>query len=493
MYRVKIYNNNESTTIQEPLADDVRLLSGSLKKGINTFSSYEFSMLPNNPGLSKIKNRQTLINIVDSLSGKEIFWGQVLSPTDSMDSDGSFNYEYMCADGLSFLQDSIQDYYKAQNMTPEAFFRHLIDVHNSKMIESHKKFTVGTVNVTNSTDNVYRYVDETATTWATIQDKLVSRLGGEIVFRRVSGINYVDYLVEGGKTSDTTIELTKNMLSFSRNIDPTEVITVFKPRGARPEGVTGGDYNAAEPRLTIASVNDGKDYLLASQALINEFGYVEGSIAYDDVTVASTLKLRGQQFLASQKAALVKYTVNAVDLSLLGLDIDRFEVMNRYRTKNHVFGVDEYLRVVGMTIDTTNPQVSNLTFGDKQKTLSEYQSDANKRTKSLTEIQNNVTNLSNNYGAVTQQLENLSGDITVIVNELEQGDLSGIRQQLIDLQQDIDNLVIPVYQLASSTNDGLFSKELYMKLMAIQLVTQQIDGLMSKEDKIFLDSLKPIV
>lgn len=259
MYRVKIYNNNESTTIQEPLADDVRLLSGSLKKGINTFSSYEFSMLPNNPGLGKIKNRQTLISIIDSLNGKEVFWGQVLSPTDSMDSDGGFNYEYMCADGLSFLQDSIQDYYKAQNMTPNAFFRYLIDVHNSKMVESYKKFTVGTVNVTNSTDNVYRYVDETATTWATIQDKLVSRLGGEIVFRRVNGVNYVDYLVEGGKTSETTIELTKNMLSFSRNIDPTEVVTVFKPRGAYLEskkGVVDRFENVGSITLAVIELED---------------------------------------------------------------------------------------------------------------------------------------------------------------------------------------------------------------------------------------------
>ena len=36
---------------------------------------------------------------------------------------------------------------------------------------------------------------------------------------------------------------------------------------------------------------------------------------------------------------------------------------------------------------------------------------------------------------------------------------------------------------ASSTKDGLLTAELYMKLQSIQLATESIDGLLTKEDK----------
>lgn len=486
MYRVTIYNDGIPITIQEPLSTTVKLINGQVKKGINSFSSLELSMLPNNPGINKMRNRQTIINVVDSINGEEVFWGQVLSPTDSMSADGTFNYEYLCADGLSFLQDTIQDYAMIQNTTPEEFFRYLIDTHNAKVRDEFKQFTVGQVTVTNSTDNVYRYVDDTATTWQTIKDKLIDRLGGEIVFYRRNGVNYIDYLEEGGEQSKTTIELSKNMISFSRNIDPTEVITVFKPRGARQES-NSGDYQASQPRLTIESANDGKDYLLASQELIDEFGYVEGAIAYDDITTEAALKTRGQQFLDAQKAALVKYNVSAVDLSLLGLDFDRFKVMNSYRTINSVFGLNEYLRVVGMTIDLVNPQVSTLTIGDKQKSLSQYQAEMNRRNRQVADVESRVTNLVNNYN---QQVQEINQNFQTIFTELEDADVEGIRQSLIDMQNEINNLVIPSYELATPTTDGLMASTDKQKLDGLQnyeLATETIDGLMSALDKVKLN------
>ncbi|MFL2124072.1 phage tail spike protein [Marinilactibacillus psychrotolerans] len=480
MYRVTIYNDGIPTTIQEPLSTTVKLISGQVKKGINSFSSLELSMLPNNPGVNKMRNRQTLINVVDSINGEEVFWGQVLSLTDSMDSNGTFNYEYLCADGLSFLQDTIQDYAMIQNTTPEEFFRYLIDTHNEKVRDDFKRFTVGQVTVTNSTDNVYRYVDDTATTWQTIKDKLIDSLGGEIVFYRQGGVNYIDYLEQGGEQSETTIELSKNMISFSRNIDPTEVITVFKPRGARQES-TGGDYQASQPRLTIASVNGGLDYLLASQALIDEFGYVEGSIAYDDITTPQALKTRGQQFLNAQKAALVKYNVSAVELSLLGLELNRFKVMNSYRTVNSVFGLNEYLRVVGMTIDLVNPQVSNLTIGDKQKSLSEYQSENNRRNRNVADVEETITNLVNNYN---QQVAQISQNFQTVFTDLNDPD--GIKDKLDEVQQQLNNLVIPTYEVATTTTNGLMSSTDKVKLNGLQnydLATESINGLMSAIDK----------
>lgn len=499
MYRVVISNDGNETEIHSPYTNDLKLLVGIIKKGINTFESFDFSILPNNPGIGKLRPFKTLVNVIDTIQDKDIFRGQLLIPSNSMESDGTFGYDYVCASTLSFLQDSIQDYAKIQNTSPEQFFRYLIDVHNSKVKEPHKKFVVGRVNVTNSTDNVYRYVDETKTTYETIKEKLIDRIGGEIQVRYENGINYIDYLVEIGHVSETTIEVEKNMISFSKQVDPTDVVTVFKPRGARPE-TTGeeqeGDYNAAEPRLTISSINGGKDYILASQDLIDEFGYKEGSISYDDINNAQILLTRGNQFMASQKAALVKYTLSAVDLSLLGIDPESYEIGNYYPVKNRYMGIEENLRTVGVTLDIINPEISSMTIGDKAKSLSQYQKEANEISRNYKEIQQNVINLSNSNIALNKSLEKTKEDLTNVMNQLTEVDfenlpeeLKGISAQLVDIKQELNDLDIPVYGPVTVEVAGLMIPEDKTKLdnLSDNVATTTKNGLMSKEDKTSLN------
>jgi len=506
MYQVKIYNNGTETEIHSPKPNRIKVLEGSnIKKGINTFESFELSILPDNPGFQKLTPMQTLITVQDTLRNKEVFRGRVLIPSNEMNEDESFNYDYVCASVLSYLQDTIQDYAKIQDTSPADFFIYLINVHNSKTRENHKKFTVGTIDVTNNTDNVYRYVDETKTTWETIKEKLIDRIGGEVRVRYENGINYIDYLKVAGKKSKTTIEVEHNMLSFNKEIDPTEVITVYYPRGARPESTQSGasvdDYNAAEPRLTIESVSGGKGYLLATQEMINEFGYIEGSGTYDGISNAQILKTRGQQFLDSQKAALVKYQLQALDLSLLDIDPETFEVGNYHEVKNKYLGVRENLRIEGITLDIINPEVSSLTIGDKTKSLSDYQKEVNAANRAYKEIQNTIAEISRNNITLGASLKQAKEDLAGIQQNLVDVDLNNLPTELQNIVLQLDTIQgtvsdielavgeIPIYLPASSTNNGLLTSELFMKLSSIQLATKLIDGLLSKEDKKKIDEI----
>lgn len=488
MYRVTIYNDGIPTVIQEPLSSSVRLIRGDLKKGINTFESLDMTMLPNNPGHLRMRPFKTMVEVLDTLNNQEVFYGQVINPSEYMDASGEFGYDYLCAHYGSFLQDTIQNWYRASNMSPDQFFRYVIGVHNSQVLEDYKKFTVGRVTVTNSTDNVYRYVDDTATTWETIMDKLVDRLGGEIQFRREGGVNYVDYLQEIGEKRESTIALTQNMISFSRDIDPTDVVTVFKPRGARQESTNpSADYNASDPRLTIAIVNDGKDYLLANQALINEFGYRTGSRAYDDINNANVLKTRGQQFLDGQKAALIKYNVSAADLSLLNLAPDRFKVGDWYPTRNEVLGVNEDLRITGMTIDLVQPQTSVLNIGDKTTTLSQYQNSIRKTAQRINDITSNLQGLSTGIANVDREIQNVVVSVENVINQ-SNAEFGELNQAINDLNQAIGS--IPTYELATTTTNGLMSYLDKIKLNSLQnyqLATILEKGLMSAPDKVKLN------
>lgn len=436
MYQVLIKNGpkGDELEIHSPFSNDLKLIEGSIKKGINTFDSFNLSFIPNNPAFGKMKPLTTLIRVFDSQLNKNIFKGRVLIPTDQMESTGEFNCSYTCASDLSYLQDTVQKYAKIQNTTPEQFFRYLIGIHNAQA-EEHKRFIVGIVTVTNSTDNVYRYVDDMATTWETIQDKLISRIGGEIRVREVNGVNYIDYVTEIGEHVDTTIELAKNLISISKSVDPTEICTRLFPRGERLEGTEETSSDASQPRLTIASVNNGKEYIDAPQALIDEFGVMEKTKEWSEVTQPQILLSKGIEFLNSQKSALTQYRISALDLSLIDLDVRRFEVGNYHFLRNAVMGIDEELRIVGIGIDIINLSTSDLTFGDRFLTLSQYQTEMNKKNNTL----NDLGSKANSLARITSKL---SETTTTLGNELNNSNkiITEQQQQIAEMNKRIENL-----------------------------------------------------
>ena len=68
----------------------------------------------------------------------------------------------------------------------------------------------------------------------------------------------------------------------------------------------------------------------------------------------------------------MQYQITALDLSRIDKHIEQFELGCWYRVKNSLMGIDEDLRIVGISIDLDNPQASQLTFGDRFETLSGF-------------------------------------------------------------------------------------------------------------------------
>src|SRR5690606_38053033 len=134
--------------------------------------------------------------------------------------------------------------------------------------------------------------------------------------------------------------------------------------------------DASQARLTIAEVNNGIDYL-DDLELQKEFGIIGGTIIFDDVTQPNILKTRGEQFLANQKAAAVRYDITPVDVSLIDESFDSFECGNWHQVVNPVFAIDETVQIIEQKIDIKEPQKCSLTIGEKYKTLTRYQVEAN--------------------------------------------------------------------------------------------------------------------
>ncbi|MEK4910554.1 phage tail spike protein [Niallia sp. FSL M8-0099] len=437
MYLVQIFDGPTDTkgiTIHSPYVGGAKLSDAQITLKLTGIDEFTFRLSPNNPGYRKIKPLVTLVRITNAKTGQKIFDGRVLLPTYRMEESGQFIDEYTCESKLAYLQDSLQRFDEIHNTSVRDFFALLIDRHN-QTVEPHKRFKVGNVTVTNSTDNVYRYIDYEKT-YPTIKDKLLDRLGGFLVMREESDGTYIDYLAKVGSISDTTISIRRNLKSISRDIDPTEVITRLIPLGARLE--SDDQSSASTARVDIKSVNKGVDYLddLALQA---EFGIVNKEVVWDDVTLPQNLLTKGREFLANQKAAIETFDISAVDLSLLGLDVAEFTVGNWYYIDNPYIVSKESLQIIEKVIDLANPQQSRLTFGEKARTLTQYLQGVTKLTSRFENVRSQVESQTIKIGTISAELADAKAELEATKQSLAQFE-GGTTEGMAQINAAIENI-----------------------------------------------------
>lgn len=476
MYVVKIINDGVETEIHNPFVNDLKLEEGKINKEINKIDAFQMSFYQNNPAFGKLKPFKTLINVFNTKTGKYEFEGRVLWRTGKMEGDGLHIYSWECEGELGYLHDSQQRHLEYRG-TPRALFETILEYHNQQ-VEEYKRFEPGVMEVTTSTDNIYIYLSAERSTFEEIEDKILTRIGGELRIRKENGVRYLDVLERIGEDKSTEIRIAKNLRSMSQSVDSTEIITRLTPLGTRIESEDPEATDASQARLTIEEVNNGIPYIDRPD-LIAEFGIQGGAVVWDDITLPENLVKAGQKWINEQKVALVQYEISALDLSLIGLDIDHFEVGNTHPVYNPVMGIDERLRIVGKTTDINIPEDASLKIGDKFKTLKEYQADANKAARRVVELEDIVSRQSQRIGQLLQELENVNDEINDVVEIIESTDLEQLPDAVRDLEQAIVNLQevlddIPVYGPATPTEDGLMPKEDKAKLDLIS-VSQSVN------------------
>lgn len=503
MYQVTLYKDVDDahgTIIHFPNRSDIKLTSGTVAQGINVVDSFTFEMNMANPAYTIINSLKSLVTVYNTKTNKFEFDGYVLNQNGTYDEDGSYHKTVVCVSGLNYLTQSKQRFGEFHDMTPKAFLQRLIDVHNSQ-VESYKHFQLGNVTVTNSTDNVYRYTDQEVNTLDTIFDKLVDRLGGEIRARRENCQWYLDWEESFGLVSQTEIRVGRNLKSANRDENTDEVFTRWMVYGAEIESDNPEDTGAARARITIADVNGGKDYL-DDPVGIAQFGIHVGHVTFDDVNNKTTLKTKGQQYIDSHKQVKISNVVTALDLSLIGKDVDSYEVYNHYPLDNQGLSAKETVRIIEKRIDINNPQSNSLTIGDKYNTSSQYQASINKNNKIIESLQKRVDNqtssivsLRNSNGEITNKYNQIQTSYNNLATTLQIDDETGTSVALGNLQVAIDNLGtelsdIPVYSPVTATESGLMIPEDKIKLDELENyteATQTKSGLFSMSDKSKLD------
>lgn len=359
MYVVIIENSGAETILHDsrsPERSPVRIVGGKVVKGINSIDSFTFTVYPNNPAYDMLYGLRTKIRIICGKNNKAVFIGRVLTAADSMSENGLICKSVTCEGRLGWLCDTLQPYGTYTVSDLRNVLQSFLTEHNRNTDD--KKIYTGQVTVNAS--NNYTYVKNWDTTLQTISDKLIDKFGGELQLRDADGKVYLDYLDRIGRGTDTIIKLAVNLKSVKREIDETSVITRFYPLGAK--------LSDSEDRVRIGSVNNGLDYL-DNDELIAKYGVIVGCETWDDVTEPKDLIAKGKAYFAAMNKTKVQYSITALDLSAIGMELDEFELGNTYRIINPLMEIDDELRIIGITLDLDSPYKSALTFGDKFETM----------------------------------------------------------------------------------------------------------------------------
>ncbi|MEC6747328.1 phage tail spike protein [Marinilactibacillus sp. XAAS-LB27] len=492
MYKVTLLEGPDDSLgriIHSPTVSGTKV-EGMIKTEINLIDSFNFSMLLNNSGYGLIKPLKTLVTVQNLKTERFEFEGRVLGPLEEMNEEGIVRRAYLCEGELGYLHDSSQRHLEYRG-TPYDLYETILNYHNQQ-VEPYKRFLPGIVDVTNNTDNAYIYLSAEQTTFETIMDKLVNRLGGELRVRKENGVRYLDYLRRVGEDTTTEIKLAKNLVSITKEVDPSQIITRLTPLGIRLESENEAATDASQARLTIDSVNNGLPYIDRPD-LISEFGILGKSKVWEDITLPSNLISTGIKFMDEQKLVLNQYKLTAIDLSLIGLDIDTLKVGNGYPTINPLMSIDETLRVVGKQTELNHPESSLLTIGDKFKTRSQYQKESNQSAQRVAELQNIVTRQSNTIVTLNHQVRQVNEVVDTIVVQFGNADIPGLSQSITNLNQVVDQLniaiaAIPTYDLATEERDGMIRHLDKIKLNKLT-IDQPIDIDQFKADFLELKKL----
>lgn len=455
MYKVSIINDGEEKVIHHPSINELKVTSGQIKTGINVAASFTFTLLPNNPGFSLIRPLKTLINVKNLKTGKMEFEGRVLSPKVSMDEGGKFINSYVCESELGYLNDSTQSFSQlGTNPSPSTILAKILYHHNRDVKDDFhdKSFRVGIVEVEDSTVALDSFLEYDGT-FDTIDSKLLKVLGGELQVRKENEIRYLDYLKSIGEVKKTEIRIAKNLKTIQQEIDPSAVITRLVPLGKEQESNQNNSEDS-NPRLTISEVNDGLDYIEDTQAR-NAFGIVTKTQVWDDVDNPNILKAIGRSFLAKNNRVKKKTILTALDLSLLGIDPDQYEVGNYHPIINPVMGINETLRIVEKTTDIINPNQNTLAVGDTFKTSSKYLSEANKVQGNIEKITSTVTRQSNQIFSISSDLSTTKQELDLTKQTLESyqsstgTNISEVNEQIRTLLGVVEDLQLSITDIES--------------------------------------------
>ena len=391
--------------------------------GDNLNGQAEFKVFTGHPYYGKVKKLTT--DIIIRNDNTDMFYGRVLY--DDEDSNGT---KQVFVEGeLAFLCDSIQRPREYHNIGVRDYLTNVIKIHNDQ-VEARKHFTVGRVTVEDANDSLYRF-SNWETTRETLKDKLSDRLGGRT----------------------QQIKFGKNLLSFARNFDATDLATCIIPLGTTLEE---SSIEGLDERLTIKEVNGGKDYV-TDDAAVAAYGKIYKTIIFDDITLPANLKTKGQKYLTQTQYEKMVLECKAIDLNFTDEEFESFSLGSLVRCVSEPHALDAWYPVTKQKFYLTDFKKNTITLGDESSNVT-YTSSNRQNTATFRE------DLETYRTGLTERIEKARSDFKVAIEngnglystdvEQENGSVVTYYHNKKDLESSSIRLVFNDAGFAVSNNAG---------------------------------------
>lgn len=347
----KIYVDNE--LFSDSRIDDLMLINPVVTLEANNPGSFTFTIPAEHPKKDLIKRRKSIISVFRDVESTPVFQGFCVEET----TDFNRQRKVKCEGELSYLNDSVQRQAKYQGVTVLELFTEYIKNHNSQ-VDDYKKFEIGEVTVTDHNDYIYCFTNMQST-MTEIKEDLVDDYGGFVRVRYGNGKKRIDYIKDSPRISPQTIELGKNLIDFTSNIDCSDIATVVIPLGTK---LDTQEVDGLDARLTVKSVNDGKDYIENTIAVSN-YGRIVKVVKWDDVTTPSALKTKCEKYIKDYQFDNVVVQAKAVDFGYFSNKVEKFQMLDSVRIVSEKHGMDRYFMLTKMKLNLNNPENDVFTFG----------------------------------------------------------------------------------------------------------------------------------
>ena len=381
----------DDTLIYDSTIEDYKIVKGSITLETNKSGSFSFAIYPDHFYYDNFVRLKTVITVYKS--GKIVFRGRILNDV----TDYYNNKVLTCEGELGFLQDSIIRPF-AFNGTPREFFERFILEHNSQ-VDDFKKFKIGDVTVVDPNNYISRSNSNYESALSNLNSRLIGdSLGGYFYITHGEDgtdiIPTINYLADFTNVSSQKIEFGSNLKNYTKTVNAEAIATAIIPLGAE---VDDGDDDTENPKLTITSVNGGKDYVYSEEG-VALYGWITKVVEWGDVTNASNLKRKAEEYLKDSINQNVTIELNAIDLHLLDKSIESFKVGDYIHVVSEPHNFDSILLCNKQTIDLLKPENDSVVLGYTYAVFSEshntsYEATISKLNDNSSELKNKVSKI----------------------------------------------------------------------------------------------------
>lgn len=375
--------------------DQYKVIDPKLTMELNKAGSLEFTLPPSNLVYNTIEKLKTTIHVLDD-TDTEIWRGRILH-----DEKDFYNRKNVyCEGALSFLHDGIIRPYDYSG-TVQYYLKTILYEFEDQVGTGRKiSYRSSSDAVEDPNNYIVRSNIDYTKTLDELTDKLLNKLGGyfKLIYLK-NNFNYIglEYVNNYGQVSDQVIQFGENLLDLKEYISAENIFTVLIPLGKKAETQDGTEGE----RLTIKTVNGGKDYL-ENQTAVNLFGKIWNTNVWDDVTIAGNLLTKGREYLNQNIQMSVTLSIKAVDLHYIDVDTSKLKLGDNIRVLSVPHGLDAYFNCSKVVLNFNDPSKDEFTLGVSFSGLTDKQISNQKKSNSAFSMAENTSNAVSNISTNVQ-------------------------------------------------------------------------------------------